>query len=112
MKEINIHIDNKLLFCAYCGNELELMVETDINSGRTCKSKLCELKLHEMICVPKIKLQGIISEYPQQKATNLIELFEASKTQHEIPNDNTAEYNEGYVKAMNNIINRLKEINQ
>ena len=41
MKELNIHIDTKLLFCPYCGNELELVVETDINTGRTCKSKLC-----------------------------------------------------------------------
>tara|TARA_R110000851_G_C12662674_1_gene521615 strand:- start:55 stop:354 length:300 start_codon:yes stop_codon:yes gene_type:complete len=44
------------------------------------------------------------------RAKRLIELFEASKTFHELPNDTTAEYNEGYVKAMCNAINRLKEI--
>ncbi|WP_299136358.1 hypothetical protein [uncultured Tenacibaculum sp.] len=41
---------------------------------------------------------------------SLINLFEASKTHHELPNDNTAEYNEGYVKCCNNIINRISEI--
>jgi hypothetical protein len=30
-----------LLFCGKCGNKRELIVETDINSGRTCKSRLC-----------------------------------------------------------------------
>jgi hypothetical protein len=44
------------------------------------------------------------------RAKRLIELFEANKTSHELPNDTTAEYNEGYVKAMCNAINRLKEI--
>jgi len=33
-------VDN-LLFCGKCGNKLELIIETDINSGRTCKSRLC-----------------------------------------------------------------------
>ena len=45
-----------------------------------------------------------------ERAKKLIELFEASKTYHELPNDTTAEYNEGYVKAMCNAINRLKAI--
>ena len=44
------------------------------------------------------------------RAKRLIELFEASKTDHELPNDNGYRYNEGYVKAMCNAINRLKEI--
>ena len=44
------------------------------------------------------------------RAKRLIELFEASKTHHELPNDNDYRYNEGYVKAMCNAINRLKEI--
>jgi len=44
------------------------------------------------------------------RAKRLIELFEASKTHHELPNDTTAEYNEGYVKAMCNAINRLNDI--
>jgi len=44
------------------------------------------------------------------RAKRLIELFEASKTHHELPNDNGYRYNEGYVKAMCNAINRLKEI--
>lgn len=38
------------------------------------------------------------------------ETLEASKTQHELPNDNTYEYNYGYVKAMNTALNRLKAI--
>jgi hypothetical protein len=40
----------------------------------------------------------------------LIELFEASKTFHIMPNDNSAEYNRGYVKGMCNSIYKLKEI--
>jgi len=44
------------------------------------------------------------------RAKKLIELFEASKTFHELPNDTPSEYNEGYVKAMCNAINRLNEI--
>jgi hypothetical protein len=45
-----------------------------------------------------------------ERAKKLIELFEASKTSHELPNDTTAEYNEGYVKAMCHAINGLKNI--
>lgn len=44
------------------------------------------------------------------RAKRLIELFEASKTHHELPNDNVYRYNEGYVKAMCNAIHRLKDI--
>lgn len=44
------------------------------------------------------------------RAKRLIELFKASKTFHESPNDNTGEYNEGYVKAMNGVITRLKVV--
>ena len=44
------------------------------------------------------------------RAKRLIELFKASKTHHELPNYNGYRYNEGYVKAMCNAINRLKEI--
>jgi len=32
------------LFCGECGNKRELIVETDLNSGRTCKSRLCKAK--------------------------------------------------------------------
>jgi len=41
---------------------------------------------------------------------NLVELLDASKTEHILPNDNTAEYNEGYVKGMNVAMNRIKEL--
>jgi hypothetical protein len=44
------------------------------------------------------------------RAKQLIELFEASKTHHELPNDKDYSYNEGYVAAMCDAINRLKEI--
>ena len=40
----------------------------------------------------------------------LVELFEASKTEHILSNDNDAEYNEGYVKCCNAVINRINEI--
>ena len=45
-----------------------------------------------------------------EELKKLVELFEASKTEHELPNDNTAEYNEGYVKAMNIAMNRVKDL--
>ena len=32
----------ELLFCGGCGNKKQLIVETDINSQRVCKNKLCE----------------------------------------------------------------------
>lgn len=31
--------------------------------------------------------------------------IEKAKTLHELPNDNTADYNRGYVKAMNDVAN-------
>ena len=39
-----------------------------------------------------------------------IKVLEAYKTEHELPNSNTYEYNYGYVKAMNTVINRLKNL--
>lgn len=33
---------SELLFCGGCGNKKQLIVETDINSQRVCKNKLCE----------------------------------------------------------------------
>ena len=41
---------------------------------------------------------------------HLVEMLDASKTEHILPNDNTAEYNEGYVKGMNVAMNRIKEL--
>ena len=32
----------ELLFCGGCGNKKQLIVETDINSQRVCKNKLCQ----------------------------------------------------------------------
>ena len=32
------------LFCGECGNKRELIVETDINSDRVCKNRLCKAK--------------------------------------------------------------------
>jgi hypothetical protein len=45
-----------------------------------------------------------------KKAVDLIELFKSNKISHEIPNENTGEYNEGYVKAMCHAINGLKDV--
>jgi len=33
---------SELLFCGGCGNKRQLIVETDINSQRICKNKLCK----------------------------------------------------------------------
>jgi hypothetical protein len=32
----------ELLFCGGCGDKRQLIVETDINSQRVCKNKLCK----------------------------------------------------------------------
>jgi hypothetical protein len=40
----------------------------------------------------------------------LVEMLDASKTEHILPNDNTSEYNEGYVEGMNVAMNRIKEL--
>jgi len=45
-----------------------------------------------------------------KKAGDLIALFETIKTFYELPNENTGEYNQGYVKAMSIAINELKDI--
>ena len=40
----------------------------------------------------------------------LIKLFEDLKKAHELPNDNTGEYNLGYVDAMRMAINKVKKL--
>lgn len=37
-----INKKNKMLFCGGCGNKKQLNTVTDINSGRSCKNKLCK----------------------------------------------------------------------
>ena len=32
------------LFCGECGDKRDFKVETDINSGRVCRNKLCKAK--------------------------------------------------------------------
>ena len=32
------------VFCPHCGDKRQLKVETDLNSGRVCKSRLCKCK--------------------------------------------------------------------
>lgn len=43
------------------------------------------------------------------KAKEAKELFEKLKTAHELPNDNSGQYNLGYVDAMNMAINTVKK---
>ena len=38
----NVSQQRELLFCGGCGNKKQLIVETDINSQRVCKNKLCK----------------------------------------------------------------------
>jgi len=38
----NFKQQRELLFCGGCGNKKQLIVETDINSQRVCKNKLCK----------------------------------------------------------------------
>ncbi|MDD2984695.1 MAG: hypothetical protein PHQ74_15050 [Crocinitomicaceae bacterium] len=39
----------------------------------------------------------------------LIQRFQALKLEHELPNQNCGEYNQGFVKAMNIAINTVKK---
>lgn len=55
-----------------------------------------------------LDINRIVVENEQVK--RLIKSFELSKINHELPNDNDYKYNVGYVKAMCNAINQLKEI--
>ena len=46
-KQLILHIvvgRSEQLFCGECGNKRELKVETDINSDRVCKNRLCKAK--------------------------------------------------------------------
>jgi len=42
MDEYAYEVQKNYLFCGYCGKAKEFKVSTDINSGRTCKNKLCK----------------------------------------------------------------------
>ena len=45
-----------------------------------------------------------------QKAKDLITQFKLFKINHEAPNDNEGQYNQGYVKACCHVINKLTSI--
>ena len=55
-----------------------------------------------------IDIYRLIAESEESK--ELIDYFNRFKTMHELPNDNTSQFNMGYVKAMCDAINMLKEI--
>jgi hypothetical protein len=43
-KQLLIHSVCNHVFCPHCGDKRQLIVETDLNSGRVCKSRLCKGK--------------------------------------------------------------------
>ena len=45
-----------------------------------------------------------------EKAEALIAVLDASKTEHELPNDYGFEYNRGFVSAINSVLTRLNSI--
>lgn len=45
-----------------------------------------------------------------QRLKKLIKTLEASKTEHELPNDYGYEYNRGFVSAINSVLTRLNSI--
>ncbi len=45
-----------------------------------------------------------------ERVREMINSFEISKETHELPNNNSSEFNEGYVAAMNYVINQLNKI--
>ncbi len=44
IKDLEKQLLNTYVFCPHCGDKLQLKVETDLNSGRGCKSALCKDK--------------------------------------------------------------------
>ncbi len=44
LKLLRIGVVSNHVFCPHCGDKLQLKVETDLNSGRGCKSALCKDK--------------------------------------------------------------------
>ncbi len=44
IKDLEKQLLNTHVFCPHCGDKLQLKVETDLNSGRVCKSALCKGK--------------------------------------------------------------------
>ena len=46
-------------------------------------------------------------ERREMKEDDLIEFLKQQKQDHELPNGNGHDYNRGYVKAMNDVINYL-----
>ncbi len=43
-KQLSIPLVGNHVFCPHCGDKRQLKVETDLNSGRVCKSRLCKGK--------------------------------------------------------------------
>ncbi len=43
-EQLLIHSVGNHVFCPHCGDKRQLKVETDLNSGRVCKSRLCKGK--------------------------------------------------------------------
>ena len=41
---LTIPVVGNHVFCPHCGNKRDLIVETDLNSNRICKSRLCKGK--------------------------------------------------------------------
>ena len=44
VKQLSIPLVGNHVFCPHCGDKRQLKVETDLNSGRVCKSRLCKGK--------------------------------------------------------------------
>ena len=43
-EQLLMHSVGNHVFCPHCGDKRQLKVETDLNSGRVCKSALCKGK--------------------------------------------------------------------
>ena len=53
----------KFKYCPYCGNKLEPIIDTDINSRRLCKNELCENSQLYRKWKYKLNLKDEINEY-------------------------------------------------
>lgn len=57
-----------------------------------------------------MELKKVTHQEKIQRLKKLIETLDASKTEHELPNDYGFEYNRGFVSAINSVLTRLNSI--
>jgi len=82
----------------------------DFKTGRCTYDRVLEMGNH-LISEQSASKDHQIDEL-KNRLEDLSNVFKKWKTEHELPNDNDGEYNQGYVKAMNDVINSIRITNK